>query len=166
MTLRLRHVAHGQWAAANSRDLAQSREYPLGAVVAFDEHEEASDAHRNWWFAVLDKAWRNLPDDLRRRFPDKDALRAHVLIKAGWCNSVEFVADSDDKVATVAASLRWTEPYAIVQRVGDVGFAYWPKSQKGMSRTQFKDVTNRGVMVLAEMLGVDPVALLEAQEAA
>lgn len=157
MTLRLRHLGDGHWQAAGPADLQRSREYPVGSSASFDEQKARSSAQERRWFGILKTTWDNMDDHLRRRFPDPEALRKWALIRAGWCESREFVAEGEEAAALTAAGLRWAEPYSIVVQAGNVVFAYRAKSQgrKAMGRQQFAEFTERGLAHISELLGCD-----------
>lgn len=166
-TIRLRYIGEGRFEAVGSAGYRQAVQLTFGTILDAKEHRGRSNAHERFWFAVVARAWENLPEDLQARWPEPEALRAHLLIKAGWCDAREFVTDSPEAAAAVAAGLRWAEPYAAIVVRGSVVLAYVARSQKrnAQNAREFVEVTDRGLHALAQILGVDPTTLRE-QEAA
>lgn len=172
MTIRLRYLGHSdgepRFGPVGRHDRQLCEQLTFGTVFEADEVKHRSPAHHRFWFAVVNDAWETLSEDLQARFPEPEALRKHLLIKAGWCDSREFVTDGPEAAAILASGLRWAEPYAAIVVRGNVVFVYVARSQKltAQNRREFKAVTERGLHALAQMLGVDPTTLMERETAA
>lgn len=167
MSIRFRYVGNGKAEAVGRFDRQQCNGLTFGTILEAEEVKPRSMAHHRFWFALLNDAWENLPDEWQARFPEPEALRKHLLIKAGWCDAREFVADSPEAAATVAAALRWSEPYSAVVVRDNVVFAYVARSQKltAQNRKEFVAVTERAQHVLAGILGCDIAELMKSEAA-
>lgn len=167
MSIRFRYVGEGKAQAVGRYDRQQCDAMAFGAILEAEEVKQRSMQFHRFWFATVNDAWETLPDHLQARFPEPEALRKFLLVKAGWCDAREFACDSPEAAATLAAALKWTEPYSAVVVSGNVVLAYVARSQKikAQDRKSFSQVTERALHHLSEMLGVDPTTLRDSEAA-
>lgn len=104
--IRLRQIEPGLWRAAGLADARSCQEWPVGATVAFEPQKARSSAQERRWFGRIKRAWDNLDDDLRARFPDPEALRKWALIRAGWCENKDSVLETEEAALAYAAGLK------------------------------------------------------------
>lgn len=139
----------------------------VGELYRFERSEERSSETHRHYFAVINEAFANLPDNLVREFPHPDALRKWALIKSGWCDEDKIVLDTETDALAVAAYARRRDGYAVVRVSGNVVTTYTARSQNGKSqnRKQFGETKERVFAILAELIGTDPVTLAKAEAA-
>lgn len=138
------------------------QDYRLGVI------EERSTNSHNHYFAAVNEAWRNLPDDQAERFPTSEHLRKYALIKAGYCDKQEFLASSKAEAVRIASFIRAAEEYAIVIVKDRAVVRMTPKSQaaRAMSKQDFQDSKTKVLEIVSAMIGVSTGALETAGKAA
>jgi hypothetical protein len=138
--------------------------FAVGEVVSLEPAEERSSASHRHYFACIREAWVNLPESLAARFPTEEHLRKHALIKAGYCEQRSIVCTSKAEARRVAAFIQPIDAYAVVMVEGPVIFQFAAQSQTTttMSKAQFQASKEAVLDILAGMVGVDPVALVQA----
>jgi NADH dehydrogenase/NADH:ubiquinone oxidoreductase subunit G len=145
-------------------------QFVVGEVYRVDVKEERSSASHNHYMAVVNEAWKNLPERYDGRFADATALRKFALIKAGFFNSTSIVASTKAEAQRIAAFIK-SEPsaeFSIISVVECEVVRLTAKSQKlkAMGPKAFQE-SKQGVLdVLAYMLGVNPDTLAATREAA
>ena len=65
------------------------KHFVVGLSYRLVPHEERSMAQHRYYFASINEAWKNLPEDLAERFATPDQLRKFALIKAGYYTNKE-----------------------------------------------------------------------------
>jgi len=138
--------------------------FAIGEVVSLEPAEVRSSPSHRHFFACVREAWINLPEREAARFPTQEHLRKHALIKAGYCDERSIVCASSAQARRIAAFIRPLDDYAIVTVEGRVIIQFTAKSQSAaaMSKAQFQASKEAVLAILAEMIGVDPVALVQA----
>jgi hypothetical protein len=150
--------AHATWAMVPTpryeglayKQYAVGEEYPLVLL------EARSRASHNFYFASLQNAFDNLPENIAARFPSVDHLRAWSLVETGWFDEMEVELASEAEAKKLAARTRTESPYARISRHGRRLIARYPKSQsaKSMGKDSF-EASKRDVLELLEgMIGV------------
>ena len=132
-----------------------------GEIVTFERNEERSVASHNHYFASIQTAWDNLPEQ-DERFPTPEALRKWALIKGGYCTKVEIPCSSPEQAAAVAAFTGNAEGTIIVVRE-DVVVKYTAKSQstKAMDKDEFQRSKSDVMDIIAELISVTRKRLQE-----
>lgn len=140
---------------------AADRQYVVGEQYRLAVHEERSAASHSHYFAALNEAWQNLPEDQAERFPTVEHLRKWALIKAGYHDERSIVAASKAEATRIAAFIRPMDDYAIVVSSGAVVIVYTAKSQsmKAMGREAFQDSKQKVLDIVASMIDVRPAEL-------
>ena len=138
--------------------------FAVGEVVSLEPAEVRSSPSHRHYFACIREAWVNLAERVAARFPTEEHLRKHALIKAGYCDERSIVCTSNAEARRIAAFIQPIDDYAIVTVDGRVIVQFTAKSQSAaaMSKAQFQASKEAVLNILAEMLGVDPAALLQA----
>jgi hypothetical protein len=77
------------------------KEFVLHEERWLDAHHDRSMASHSHYFAALNTAWANLPEEWSVRFPNPKALRKWLLIETGWCIEMEPYV-----LTTIAAAFR------------------------------------------------------------
>lgn len=125
-----------------------------GEVVSFERHEERSTATHNHYFACIQEAFKNLPEN-DERFPTPEALRHWALIRSGHCTENSIVCDTDEQAQLVASFMGNSEGTIIVVR-GPVVKKYTAKSQsmKAMNKDEFQRSKVDVLDTIAELIAV------------
>ena len=62
------------------------KQYTPGECYVLGVNEERSIASHRHYFAAINEAWQNLPEDKVARYPSAEHLRKWALIKSGYHN--------------------------------------------------------------------------------
>lgn len=137
------------------------KEYVIGEEYRLGVIEERSGASHRHFFASVEDAWSNLPDDLADRFPTADHLRRHALIRCGYYDASEIVASSKAEALRVASFIRPMDEYALVIVKDCVVRRLTAKSQsmKAMGREEFQKSKTDVLEWCASQIGVKPEQL-------
>lgn len=133
----------------------------VGEVYRLEEVQDRSAASHRHYFAAVNNAWANLPENLADRFPSSEHLRKFALCKSGFRDERTFVASSKAEALRLAAFIRPIDDYAIVA-VSDrtvTQYTAWSQSQAAMGKAEFQRSKDAVLDVLAEMIGTDPATL-------
>lgn len=117
------------------------QQYEEGDLVPLTPFSQRSDKSHDHYFAVLHDMWLSLPDDVAHEFPNEDVLRAHALIRTGYCNKRQLVCRSAAEAEKVAAFMRPASPLAIIGVDGSVVTEWTAESQKyrAMGKKRFQE---------------------------
>ena len=91
------------------------RQFVIGAVYPLQVVEARSMATHNHYFASLHEMWNNLPEDIAKRWPTVEHLRAWALVQAGFYTEKDYVCDSDGKATYLAKIIRAHAEYAVIK---------------------------------------------------
>lgn len=130
--------------------------------------EERSAVSHNHFFASLEEAWLNLPEDMAEHFPSADHLRKYALIKAGFCDERSIVCASKAEAQRVAAFIKPMDTYAVVLVREATVQVFTAKSQshKAMGKAVFQDSKQKVLDIVSAMVGVKADELKQNAEAA
>jgi len=148
------------WELPSRSEIVCARNYKPGDSVWLTELEESSHESRGHYFAVLRKAFDNLPEAWGDTFTSSEVLRKWCLIRAKYCHTKQIVCDSAREAqrwkAIVVAQLRNLEDYAEVSATKNIVTIVTAESQrmKVMGRRRFQDSKQAVLEILAVMLGV------------
>lgn len=128
--------------------------------------QRSAETHDHY-FALLQRAYDNLPENMRDDFGDVEHLRAWALVKAGFRTQRSVLCDSPDEARRVAACVRLAAPLSFLQLTGTIVTVYAAKSQsmRAMGKDEFQRSKDAVLRVLSELLGVDVSELSGAQAA-
>lgn len=121
------------------------------------EHHERSHATHAHYFAAINEAWQNLPDHLLAEYPNPDALRKKMLVRAGYADERSIVCASKAEAQRVAAFIKPMDIYAVVVVRDNVVRVYTAQSQsyRAMGRKAFQDSKEAVLRALDDLLGVE-----------
>lgn len=145
-----------------------SKQYVIGEtypLVPMEARSQASHAH---YFAAVNEAWSNLPEDLTERFPTSEHLRKAALVKAGYADERTIVCSSKAEAQRIAAFVRPIDTYAIVH-VSEATvkvFTAQSQSMRAMGKKVFQESKDKVLEILADLIGVEVKALSKHAEAA
>ena len=66
-----------------------AQEFAPSEEAWLDAHFDRSLQSHSHYFAALNTAWANLPEELAQRFPNPTSFRKWLLIETGWCIEME-----------------------------------------------------------------------------
>lgn len=135
--------------------------YVVGESYRLAPYEERSMRSHRYYFASVNEAWENLPEDLAERFPTSEHLRKFALIKAGFRDERSFVAASKAEAVRLAAFIDPIDDYAwVVVREATVT-VYTAKSQstRAMGKKAFGESKERVLDIVSAMIGTSKEAL-------
>lgn len=140
----------------------------VGLDYVLEVQEDRSEAEHRFYFAAVNKGWKNLPEKLDKEFASPDQLRKWCLIKAGYRNvDIEvFESESAAIQALRYAMKRKQKDFSIIEQRGPTLTELTAKSQslKAMGKKDFQESKAAVLDIIAGMIGVRPEQLLtEAQ---
>lgn len=137
------------------------KHYTVGEILPMAPHEgRSANSHRHY-FAAVNEAWQNLPEELAARFPTSEHLRKFALIKAGYRDERTFACASRAEAIRLAAFIRPIDDFAVVECSATVVTVLTAKSQsmRAMGRAEFQKSKDDALAVLAAMIDVAPETL-------
>lgn len=137
------------------------KHFVVGEIYRLVEHEDRSIRSHQHFFASVNEAWKNLPDDLMEQFPTPDHLRKYALIKAGFADSRQLVAASKAEARRIASFVRPCDEYAVVA-VHEAVVTIWTarsQSMKAMGARDFQASKDAVLNIAAGMIRVTPETL-------
>lgn len=140
----------------------------VGQRYAFDPQEPRSIASHRQYFASINEAWANLPDDAAQRLPSAEHLRKFCLIKTGYRDERSIVCASKAEASRVAAFIRPMDDFAVVLVDGATVAVFTAKSQsqRAMGKVAFERSKQDVLGYLDQMLGTQSGDVARAGEAA
>lgn len=144
------------------------RYFVIGERYTLVEEKQRSAASHRHYFAAVNEAWANLPQERAKDHPSADHLRKFALIMTGFRDERTLVASSRAEAQRLAAFVRPMDDYAVVTVEGALVRVLTAKTQnmRAMGAKQFQESKNAVLDYLAEMIGVEPGALTKHAEAA
>lgn len=133
------------------------KQYTIGEKYRLVEEHERSQVSHNHFFACLQEAWTQLPEEYAQRFPSVEALRKWSLVRAGFATERSIVADSPEQAIEIGAFVRPSDPYAVITVKSNVVTVYTAMSQsrKNMGHKQFTASKQAVLEIVSQMVGVD-----------
>ena len=137
------------------------KHYVVGQSYMLVPHEDRSMRSHRYYFASINEAWKNLPEDLAERFPTSEHLRKFALIKAGYRDETSFVAASKAEAVRRAAFVKPLDDYAWVVTQENTVTVYTAKSQstRAMGKKAFGESKERVLDIVSQMIGTSRAAL-------
>jgi len=135
--------------------------FVIGERYRVSIQEERSQASHSHYFAAVQEAWMNLPEDQAERFPTAEHLRKYALIRAGYRDERSIVCTSKAEAQRVAAFVKPLDSFAVVTVSEAVVRVFTAQSQStaAMGKKAFQESKSKVLDVLAEMIGVQPETL-------
>lgn len=137
------------------------RYFVIGERYTLVEEKQRSAASHRHYFAQVNEAWANLPEERMRDFASADHLRKFALIMTGFRDERTLVASSRAEAQRLAAFVRPIDEYAVVTVEGSLVRVLTAKTQnmRAMDKATFQASKDAVLAYLAEMIGVEPEAL-------
>ena len=137
------------------------KHFVIGGKYRLTEHIERSGESHGHYFAVLDRAWQSLPDELTAELPSPVHLRMRALIMTGYADSRQLVLSSNDDALRTAAFLRPSSEYSVISVSGNVITELSPKSQslKAMDKEVFQASKQAVFDYVSALIGVSVESL-------
>jgi len=129
-----------------------------------DRRSAVSHSH---YFAAVNEAWRNLPEDMADDFPTSEHLRKWALVKSGFRDERSIACSSRAEALRIAAFVRPIDEFAIVVVREAVVTVYTAKSQslRAMGKAEFQRSKDGVLDVLAKLIGTSTEDLKSARAA-
>ena len=131
--------------------------FVIGQLYTLVEEEAASDKSRRFFFASVNEAWKNLPEELATEYPTAESLRKKALIRTGWREERMFVAKSKAEARNLAVFMAPMDSDSIVD-VNECVIRVWTaRSQKrrAMNKQEFRQSADDVLGFCASLIGVD-----------
>lgn len=140
------------------------RLYAEGEIFEMEGTKPRTEASHNHYFAAINEAWNNLPEELTAQYPTPEHLRKRALIKTGYCTMRDVVLTDEEAAKTVAAFISKLSEYDVVIVRGNVVRVYSPRSQsvQTMDGDEFRKSKQDVLNAISEMIGVTRKRLEEA----
>lgn len=124
------------------------------------QEERSAETHRHY-FASLNEAWKNLPEELAPRFASVEHLRKWSLIKCGFSDERSIVCETTTDARRVAAFIAKLDEYAVIIIRGNVVSQFTAQSQsmRAMSKQVFQESKQAVLDLVSSMIGVTAAAL-------
>lgn len=133
-------------------------------VSGWQMMEDRSAASHRHFFAMINEAWKNLPEDLADDLPSPEHLRKWALIKAGFCTKTQIVCANNSEAITLTATAKALDKYSIASLTGKTVTIWTAASQRrdAMSRKEFQEAKERAIHIISELIGTDATTLRKA----
>lgn len=143
------------------------KHFVVGERYALVPHEDRSMASHRFYFASINEAHQNLPEDMAERLPTPKALRKYALIRAGFRDERSIACASKAEAQRVAAFIKPMDEFAIVTVEEATVTVYTAKSQsiRAMGKKVFAESKDAVLRVISEMIGTDAATLNQARAA-
>ena len=138
---------------------ACERHFKVGESYTLAEHKEQSSRSRNHYFAALNEAWKNLPENKASEYPSATHLRKWALVQAGYANDSTIVCKDHDAALKAGATVRSLEPYAVILISDDTVRVYTAQSQAKMDAPVFQESKQKVLDIVAGLIGTDAATL-------
>lgn len=97
-----------------TRPRLADQHFVVGEEYCLVEHHERSGVSHRHYFAALNDAWQSIPDELVAEYPNVDALRKKMLIRAGYADERSIVCSTKAEAQRIAAFIKPMDDYAVV----------------------------------------------------
>lgn len=138
-----------------------NRELVVGALYDMVEQQQRSPKAHRAYFASLNEAWANLPEDLAEKHPTAEHLRKFALIMTGYHDVRSIVTASRAEAVRVAAFIRPMDAFSVVVTEGASVHVMTAQSQsmRAMGKQKFHESADAVLAYVAEMARTTPEAL-------
>lgn len=163
---------HFQWSGDAMVPLnprAADRQYVIGETYYLDHREDRSAASHAHYFAALNEAFQNLPDDVAERLPTVEHMRKYALVMTGFRDERSLIASSAAEARRLAAFIKPMDDFAVVSVSGAAVVVLTAKSQsmRAMGKAEFQRSKDLVLEFVASLIGVsrpelDRAAMAEA----
>lgn len=154
-TLRYRYEGEGEFRALPHYQKLCDKELVVGEIYSLGIIEERSQASHSHYFASLNEAYKNLPEELAKNFRSVEHLRKWTLIRTGYYTSRSAIFPSPREAAEAAT---WAGPmvdeFDVTVVEGNVVTIYRAKSQsvRAMGKQEFQQSKSDVLDYVAAMI--------------
>lgn len=143
------------------------KHFVIGCDYVLSEKRDRSDKSHSQFFACLQWAHDNLPDELAEALPDPEDLRAKALIATGYATPRQFVARTNAEALKIAAFISVYSGYRVLSIHENIVTELQAKSQsyKAMGAEEFKASKKDVIEYCSALIGVTVEALVKASKA-
>ncbi len=136
-------------------------QFVIGQTYRLMVEEERSQATHRHFFACINEAWKNLPDDLAQRFATAEHLRKWALVKCGFHDERTLVMETPADARRTAAFIAKLDDQGVIIIKGNIVSHYTAKSQaiRAMDRKTFQESKEAVLELVAEMIGLTAAQL-------
>lgn len=119
-------------------------------------HESRTSGAHNHYFASLNAAWKNLPENIQSRFPTMEHLRKWLLIKCGYYATAAVTCASVRDANALIAQVKGYDPHAVIIVQGTVVVIHTAQSQShaSMDKSTFQKSKRAVLDEAAALIGV------------
>ena len=144
---------HGTMVPRDHRAQAHFEDRQTYQLQVYEGRSKRSHDH---FFAVIEEAWKNLPEHHAARFPTPEHFRKCLLIQNGFCTTTELACGTPDQAVKFANHLRTKDAYSVILVRGTVvtEFVAESQSQQTMGKDRFQDSKQKCLEGAAAMIGV------------
>lgn len=138
-----------------------------GATYWLSVEPERSEKTHNHEFAVINEAWKTLPERLQADFPTSESLRKRALIECGYYTEELIDAGSQAAALRVAAYVRAKDQFAWVVTRGGIVVVRNAVSQsrQAMGAAAFQESKTKILEWVSDLIGVELEHLTRAKAA-
>lgn len=138
-------------------------EFVIGEVYTLVTQESRSSNSHRHYFASINSAWLNLPEDIGLQFATSEHLRKYALIKGGFYDSQSIVCASKAEAVKVASFVRPCDEFSVVTVSEATVTRYTAQSQsmKAMGKEKFQKSKDAVLEIIAAIVGVTVKELAE-----
>lgn len=146
---------------------AADRVYVVGEEYRLAIEEERSAKAHAHYFAALNEAWQNLPEDKAERWPTVEHFRKWLLVKCGYRDERTYVAETKAAAQRIANFVKPLDEFAVVLLDGNCVAVFTAQSQskRAMGKERFQKSKQDVLDLAADMISVSPDALSKARAA-
>lgn len=153
----IRFIWDGERLAPSSSFFARmcDDEFGAGEEVTMMRFEPRSDASHRHYFACINEAWQNLPDDMLEEYASPEHLRKKALIRCGYADERSIVCSSKAEALRVAAFVHGLDEYAIVVVRDATVRVFTPQSQayRAMGKERFMASKDKVLDWVSQLIG-------------
>jgi hypothetical protein len=156
----MRYLGDGMFRCLRTKSLDIEPQSVHGWQMA--EHRSAKS--HDHFFAIINEAWKNLPEDLADDFPSSEHLRKWALIKAGFCTEAKIVCANNDTALTLVSEVKAMDKFALIAIDGKLVTIWRAASQRkdAMGKAEFQEAKERALHIISELIGTDATTLRNA----
>ena len=138
-----------------------ARQFCVGMHYRLEVREDRSEASHRGYFAAINEAHANLPEDLAERWPTPEHLRKFCLIKAGYRSERSIACSSELEARRIAVFVAPLDSFAIVVVEKLMVTVYTAESQsyRSMGKKRFNESKSAVLDVLARLIGTSTETL-------
>lgn len=131
------------------------RRFTVHERYTLEEIQDRSAASHRHFFAAINEAFLNLPENIASQWATAEHLRKFCLIKAGFHNHRSIVASSKAEARRLAAFVRPMDEFAIVSVNECVVNVYTAQSQsnRAMGKQDFQRSKDAVLEILNDLIG-------------